>query len=58
MPVLERISAPNGASAALFAADGVGDEPVGCRMASDEGGWPIRPAALLSESAPELFTEA
>ena len=58
MPVFERISAPNGASTAFVAADGVTDEPVGCRMASDEGGWPCPLAALLSELAPALFAEA
>ena len=56
--MFERISVPSAASTALFAADGVTEEPVGCRMASDEGGWPLLPAALLSESAPVVFTEA
>ena len=58
MPVFERISAPGSASTALLAVDGVTDAPVGCRMASDDGVWPLESAELLSESAAVGFTEA
>jgi hypothetical protein len=58
MLVVERISAPTCAFAALLAAVGVTDEPVGCLMASGEEGGPLGAVARLLESAPVVLTEA